>query len=454
MGVLTKKMKIEDNRRESPVVGKISIGIPAEEVVLVGPEAVGLKSRWDVKFTKQQGGVRKGAIITEAHVKALQKEGIEEIEVVRGAAPSRLDHFRVVRRPKNSAGYVYDPEIYKKYGIEEKPREMAIMVTSEELDKVIQTSMLNWDQANNCAFCRSSDGETAQRRIPDGDGYAAGMNQVECIPFFDDDRVRFHNKPVCQYRKRDTNMGKPCQYRGAIYFQILSTNEDAGLELGRLFKMETTSFPASRHWLNGLEEAKKKVGRYSFVPLKLSLVKEATTRPGGKKTEVFRTAISVDEDYLRIYQPVVDRMLDLLKSYRDRNEFIIGDASDPTDIPIEEETPEEMDKWMSEFNPDAYKQKLEKEGFPTGGEGDENDVFTASVGNSEFSLRQMELVNRAKRLPSNTFKKFYANRSQISEENIDSWSNRVDKLLKSISEEEKEANYSENGAVSEEVSQG
>jgi hypothetical protein len=464
MNLLNLKMQEEDRQRQSPVIGKISIGVPTEEMVLID-HAEGLKLRRDMRL-KTGKSILKGTPLEARHLKALRESGYEEVPILRGAAPGRLDHFRILRRARSTGqGYVHDPALYEALGLPDEPREIPIMVTTENLEKVIQTHMLNWDRENNCAFCFSSDGRTAKRRLYDEENNVTEkFEEVECVPFFDDPRVKSNESPICPYRKVDQNMGKPCDYRGKVYVQILTNNPDAGMELGRLFVLETTSYPSSRHWLKGIMEALNdpKLGRLSFIPLKLAIIKERTGTQGGtkQKKDVWRTTISIDQSYLETYRPAIDRLLQVLKEYRSQNDFILGrePAADPTDIPVLSETDDELRVWQAEFAPHIAQKALKDEGLITDEEiaeaqrvDDEDGIFVRAASHTASSLRRRELLNRARRMPPENYRKFYEHMDSITEQNLSLWSKRVDGYLAPLSEGEMSANYDLNVAQEQEA---
>ena len=310
-----------DQRKTSPVIGKVSIGIPSDEPMLVNDRLVGKKLARDLVLSKGRNpvGIGKGTVMTERHVQQVLDAGIDEVLVLLGAFPTRLDHFRLVRQAAHHGGYLFDPALYEKYGLDEGFTECPIILTSNDIAKVVRSQLVNYDRAEKCVFCTSSDGETARRlqADPENGGYQEGYYEVECIPFHDDPR-RNEGKAVCEFRKHGAKL--PCKFAGSLSFQILPKNPDVGFDLARYFKMETTSAESGAYWTkNLLDEVMTKFGRIAFVPLKLAVVKENAVYYDGtarRDTQVVRTTISVDPEYLDRYLPVVERQLERLRTYR------------------------------------------------------------------------------------------------------------------------------------------
>jgi hypothetical protein len=455
---------------KSPVIGKVSIGRPASEPVLV-EHAEGLKTRFQVEFGDGTG-LKRGKTIRESHIKKMKKNGIREVQVMYGKSPTTLNHFRVLRKSNISDGYVEDPEIYDQYDLEpgETLTEIPIMFTSEKIDKVLQTRMVNYDRDANCVFCSSGDGETAMRRRTDGEEDGEGdylpngaQKEVECVPFYWDERVETGNKEICQFRETGGD-GRDCKFTGSLYFQIL--NEAGDFDLGRYFKLETTSSRTAEYYMDALLDIKNEsqFERISFVPLKLEIVKEQTVRPGNryedrKRASVFRTTLSVDSRYVKKYRPVVQEMVQTMKEYREMNKDLGISSRSPVEIPEENAPAEETDRWESEFDPDQYQQKLEQEGMTEAAEeaelegpelpqitqeeaeADKEAQENGELSDGAYDLKKKDLVNKARQLPSNNFDDFMDATDKINRKTIDWFVEKIEGALNHLTEEQKEENF-------------
>jgi Asp-tRNA(Asn)/Glu-tRNA(Gln) amidotransferase C subunit len=429
--------------------------------------------------------ISKGTKLRETHINRLLEAGVEEVMVKRGAAPDMLDYFRVLRKSRYHEGYVEDPELYDKYDLEpgKSLTEIPIMVTSETVDQVLQTRLVNYDREENCVFCSSEDGQTAVRRKTtgekDGEGdylRSGAKKEVECIPFYNDERVEKEGKKICPFRSHD-NGGRECQFTGRFFFNIL--NEEGSFSLGRHFMLETTSESVIENYLNALvgpdnDSVKSTFGQISFVPMKLEVVRVETTRPSGKyedgdrrrKTSVSRTALSVSDEYLEKYQEPVEEILDTIETYQRMSVPGKDPTPDPTQIPEQDVmTGPEKERWDAEFSQEASQEILEDEGL----DGVEPDEEAAEAGSvladgsdndseegeetsvTEYELHCQELVNRARQLPPDRYQKFLDNREKISPDTIGRFSEHLDKVLAGLSEDEKAEHYDQNVEAEEEM---
>lgn len=485
MSVISKKRQKEQQdskgarsqSTKSPVAGKVSIGRPATEPVLV-KHAEGLKTRFKVEFDDGTG-LSRGTTIRDHHVEKMLDMGKKEVQVVYGKSPTTLSYFRILRKSNISDGYVEDPALYDRFGLEpgETLTEIPIMLTSEDIDKVLQTRMVNFDRDNNCVFCSSGNGERAMRRRTDGpnDGegdYLPGgtKKEVECVPFYWDKRVEEGDAEICQFRETGDDGQRECQFTGSFYFQIL--NEQGNFDLGRYFKLETTSSRTAEYYMDTLIELQdeSQLGRISFVPLKLEIVKEQTVRPGNrygdrKRASVFRTTISVDDRYLKKYKPVVKDMLDTIEGYQEMNSRLGINSDSPVEIPEENAPAEEPDRWEAEFDPDKLGEKFEDEGIADAAEkaeeqGPETPQITeedgggtsrgGASGRSEnlsggaYDLKKKDLINKARRLPPDRYDNFIDSANRINPQTIDKFRKGVEKRLDKLTEEEKSENFEVN----------
>lgn len=473
MSVISKNRDNTSGASQSPVIGKVSIGRPASEPVLA-EHSEGLKTRFKVEFDDGTG-IQRGKTIRKNHVQKMLDNGKREVQVMYGKSPTTLNHFRVLRKSNISDGFVEDPEVYDKYDLEpgDTLTEIPIMFTSENIDKVLQTQMVNYDRDHNCVFCSSEDGETATRRRTDGEGEGEGdylpngaKKEVECVPFYWDERVETGNKNICQFRETGGD-GRDCKFTGSLYFQIL--NEAGDFDLGRYFKIETTSSRTAEYYMDALLDIKNEsqFERISFVPLKLEIIKEQGVRPGNqyedrKRASFFRTTISVDSRYVKKYKDVVKDMVQTMKEYREMNSDLGISTRDPTEIPTENAPAEETGRWESEFDPDQYQQSLEEEGLteeaeeaekegpelPQFGEEDESDGGDKEAGEGmsggAYDMKRQALINEARRLPPDKFDRFVDSLDKVSEDTIGKFRDRVDNLLGGLTEQEKEEHFEEN----------
>ncbi|MCS4157620.1 hypothetical protein [Salinibacter ruber] len=446
MSIIGSRMDHDESPRggktESPIIGKVSIGIPADEPMLV-EHAEGKKLVSDVTFGNTK--IPSGKTLQEHHIEKMQEAGIREVHVHRGRFPRTLNYFRVLRNSNISEGYVEDPKLYDKYGLDPGPglTEIPIMLTSENIDQVIQTRLLNYDRSRSQVFCSSADGEEATRQRINGDdltdhyenhAYTGGDVDINCAPFhWGDNTVPFSEladragvdkdtifectpeeikaihearKPeeqqLCPYREYDQDGKQDCDFTGSFYFNIL--NEDGDFSLGRYFKLETTSSKVIEKYheslLNPDTGIKQKFGRISFVPMKLEILREKTERSGGRyedgriPTKVERTTLSTSEHLLDKYRPVIEDMLETLDDYRSMNSMVPGvdtgpsgdggPKRDPTDIPNEGlPDEEERRRWASEFNPEEHQERLKEEGVETDIQEQPDAVSVADEGHSE-----------------------------------------------------------------------
>lgn len=487
MSIITSRQEKDDTNRndESPIIGKVSIGRPAEEPVLVD-YAEGKRTRFDINLP--QGRISSGTELREHHIDKLKEAGREEIQVVYGKSPSTLDYFRVLRKSNINAGYVEDPEFYDKFDITpgETLTEIPIMLTNNSINEVLKTKLVNYDRDANLVFCHSNDGYEAERRRTDQNGNYLSSGEtfnLECLPFYWDERVKDENneKTICPYRETGGG-GRDCSFTGSLYFHILS-EDGGGFQLGRYFKIETTSSTTAQYYVKSLNDIKDHPlldGQISFVPLKLEIVMEQATRPSEgryderKRTNVPRTTISLDEDYLEKYEDAVNDMIKLVKRYRQKGAFVSGtQATDPTEIPEEDmENEAEMHRWNAEFDPQAHEEQLREEGVlevaekaeqevddnetpvvettENAVESDENFEKESVKTDKEYELQREQLINKARRMPHDRFKAFVDNIHQLDKQNIDQFDDRMDDLLEDIEEEEKEENYDRNTSYEDE----
>ena len=461
MSVLKKRMndqKATSARSANPVVGKLSIGIPSDEPALVGPALVGHKVAKDIVFTKktrttEATGLVKGAKITERHVEQMLAAGITEVPVVYGSFPQRLDHFRLTRQATNHGGYVHDLDFYKRYGLVEGFTECPIILTSEDMDVVVGSRLVNYDRANKCVFCSSTDGLVARRLQPDHDngGYLEDFIEVECVPFHDDPR-KHQGTPVCEFRKHGAAL--PCKFSGSLSFQLLPADPEVGIPLGQYFKMDSTSAEAGSNWVRALEEVKRHFGRISFVPLKLQTVKVNTVYYDGAKrkdTQVVRTTIVVDSEYLERFKPAVDKTAERVRSY--------GGLLMPEQVM----TDEDVAAWTAEFNPRERQKDLLEQGLVTeeqiqaeadaDGRSDEAGRINRPAGGpAVFARRKDALMIRARRLPADRYQSFLASSDGILPGSIGRVEAYVKHLLADVPEDEQAVYFDINTSVSEEIS--
>ena len=482
MSVLQKRLKDQTDsgvglRKSSPVMGKLSIGIPSDEPALVGPDLIDKKLAKDIVLAKKPKptGISRGAKLTAAHIEALQRAGITEVPVVYSAFPQRLDHFRLTRQATTYGGYLFDPAFYERYGLEEGFTEVPIVLTSNDINKVIRSRLVNYDRAEKCVFCTSNDGETARRLQgdPEHGGYQEGYYEVECIPFHDDPRKQ-QGKAICEFRKHGAAL--PCKFAGSLSFQILSPNPEVGIPLARYFKMETTSAESGLNWTKALTDETdgvlKHFGRIAFVPLKLSVVKENTVYFDGnvrKDTQVARTVISVDPEYLDRYQDVVDKTFGQIKTYRSMGggwtaagEAPVLDVNGDVDLVDEEFTDDQVAAWTAEFNPRERQRELIADGVLTA-EDVEADALEQGQGgrpasaprdsqwarHAAYKERYETLMAAASRLAPDTYQRFYAKREAVNSTSIRTFEIYIGSLMRSISKEEQAANFDVNTAVSD-----
>jgi phage terminase small subunit len=465
---------------KSPVIGKVSIGRPATEPVLV-EHSHGLTTRFGESFDDGTK-ISKGTTIRDHHIEKMQDAGMKEVQVVYGSSPTTLNHFRVLRKSNISDGYVEDPGLYDRFDLEpgDTLTELPIMLTSEKINDVLQTRMVNFDRDANTVFCSSSGGRRAMRRRTDGDADGEGdylpsgaKKEVECVPFYWDDRVENGEKEICQFRET-TGSGRECQFTGSLYFQIL--NEAGDFDLGRYFKIETTSSRSAEYYMDALQDIKNEsqFERISFVPLKLEIVKEQTVRPGDryeerKRASVFRTTISVDSRYVKKYKPVVKEMVETMKEYRAMNADLGIDSSSPVEIPDENPAAEEPDRWEAEFNPDNFQKKMEEEGITEAAkraeeQGPETPQLNKDAGDGAggedasrpaespdealsggaYELKRDDLINKARSLPPEKFDRFIESLDRVNESTIDKFRTGVERRLEGFSEEEKDAHFEAN----------
>lgn len=501
MSILSSRFdKRHSARKGSPIVGKLSIGIPTDEPMLVGPNLIGRKLYREIIFDEaKKTGLRKGKALSEADVQELEKRGFKEVHILNGSYPQRLEHFRLVRRAESMPGYLEDPELYEKFGLSDQPTEVPVMLTSEDIDSVLQTRLANFDRPNKCVYCSSDDGQTAMRRKKDSAGEyleSGEMFELECLPFYWDERVKSGGKKICEYRKYGSDgQAQACKFSGALYFVILSP--DGHFDLGRYFKLETTSDKVAQYYINALLDPEKGVirhfGRISFVPLKLEIIKEKAIRPeAGKKwgerkeTTVIRTALSVDDAYLDKFKEPVEKIMERIESYRKMNQRLGIDETLP---PKENVIADEYEVWSAEFHPQGRQELMQEEGIDVKNlEGDpeaepvkvENKVSaetksadraaaaeTSSESSGDgyvgempvtqaeeaYQLRLKNLEAKAMRLPAEKFNSYRGNTHKITPENIQQFEDYVDKLLAKVPEEEKADNFNKNAeAVEAEMS--
>ena len=475
MSVLRKRFEERnaesDTRKQSPVIGKLSIGIPSDEPALVNESLVGLKLGKTVKAGDD--AIMAGKKLTEKHVQKLKDAGITEVKVVHGSFPTRLDHFRLVRQAETFGGYLHDPDLYEKYGLEEGFTEVPIILTSNDIDQVLQTRLVNYDRSNKCVFCHSNDGEIARRRQmdPETGNYDEGFISVECVPFYDDERVVTKKSPLCQYRRRGASLA--CKFSGSLFFQILPEDPAMGFDLARFFKMETTSDKTANYWLNALIDPMEGVvahthGNIAFVPLKLSVVKENAVYRGAdglKDTQVVRTTISVDQTYLDKYKPVVEKALERIEWMRKVSSSVGGSSvkvgPSGIEIPPEDHTEEDVEAWVAEFDPQERQKQLIAEGVLTREEVEEeaerrDEIVSlpksatararmekAQEANA-FELQKQALDVKARSLSADDYAAFLENVDGLKPAHARHWDKRLDDLLSKMTEEEKATNFETN----------
>ncbi len=491
MSIITSRTEEnEEENRSSPIIGKVSIGKPADEPVLVD-HAKGKITRFSIDLPNQDGGIQKGTKLKERHIDMLKEAGYREVQVLYGRSPDTLNHFRVLRKSNINSGYVEDPDLYDEYDLEpgENLTEIPIMLTSNEVNEVLKTRLMNYDRDANLVYCHSEDGYTAHRRRTDEDGnyLSSGAKfDMECLPFYWDDRVKddTNDKTICPFRERKGQGGPECTFSGSLYFQILS--DGGNFQLGRYFKIETTSSTVIKYYVNALNDIKDKMGeiagekKIDFIPLKLEIVREQATRPSSsqyderKRANVYRTTISADKKYMKKYRDTVDEMKELINAYRSNPSSVTTEkvARDPADIPEEDlETDGEMDRFNSEFDPASHQEQLEEEGVLDAAEKAERDedaseTVSEQAGSQTSSTSSLEkesvetdeergrrvqhLNNRMRRVPHSVFRNIVDKIDTVRSHPIESIEDRVDNILEDLTEEEKKENYDENIEFEEE----
>lgn len=405
----------EDQPRRAPVHGKVSIGVPTDELVLVKGNEAALVGK---TIRRGKAGVPDGMLLKERHVEMLVKAGVTEVEVTHGNFPSRLDFFRILRRADSDRSqFVADPDLNEKYGLGERPTSIPVVLPIDSIEKMAVGGMKNYDRRNNRMFCSSSEPPVAMRAEIRNRQYTGQYTEVECVPTYG--LASKWGKHICPFRSKDTEEGKmlPCKPNFVFYFNIL-THDPEDFDLGSFFKFETSSIESGMNIMATLREAKRQFGRINWVPMELQIFEREKATPGGMKSKVPIVTLAMPTKLMLRYQDTVDSIRKLIEAY-----------SLNTDIEIEDVVNEEA--YDAEFRPEVRNQVL-AEGGTVFDEPDEPALDKTAIA---------ALDGQAMQLPVDQFHNYVSRRDSITDENIESFRSHVTNLLNDLDEEAKAENF-------------
>ena len=429
----------ETHAKSHSVVGKVAIGVPVDEPVLVSDAIVGLKVSGDYVPAR----VRSGTTLQQKHVDALVAAGVKEVHVVYGGFPQKLEHFRITRRSDLFPGkFVADPAINESAGLDLTPRVVPIIFPIDDIERVLLRRMKNYDAKNGRMFC-SSDGETYNRAVIEEKKYTGDYKTGVCVPQYGDVRG-----PICPFRDKQTSAGSalPCKFAGSLYFNLLS-KDLSRIDLGQFFKLETTSIPSAEYLINGLLNIRRQFGTIAFVPCQLEIRQEEAVTPGGTKTIVPRIGISSSLWLQREYREVIEEMREIMSFYAVTDEII-----------------DEIDEaaFDSEFRPDVRRAELAQSGLLDGADaakaiqqapasmvaGDAvagaDDLVEMLVYGEEFSIRLQALDTLARQLTRKQYRAYLGTRDRVTPASIAKFEKAARAQIDTLTENEKQSNFDSN----------
>ena len=411
-------------RSSHHVKGKVSIGTPLKGPVPI-EKAEGRKCARRHKDLR----LRDGQPIGKGHVRRMKDKGIEEIYVYQGNAPDTLRYFQLMKRSDEYEGeFVESPDLLKKFNLKKKPQSIPVIFPVNNKDRIFVDSMRNWDARNSKMYCSSNDGKTAKRAVLDDQkNYTGEYKELDCIPFYRDDRGS-----ICPFRDHNSRLKEkmPCKYRARLFFNILTTDA-SDFNLGSFYKFETASHNTGQKIDRTLDDLQEQFGKISFIPCELELDYEKRVTPEGHKTEQPTVGLSVSYDLLDKFSDTVDKVKNLISTYS-------------LDVEIEDDTSQEAID--NEFRPQVEKQRMRDRGVIE----DKDDDIYENIDpryldddpTFEEKLRHIEAL--ALQLPEDMYESFEAKSQNLTPNNVDKWIKNIsDYLDNNFTEQERRQNADE-----------
>ena len=410
------------------VIGKVSIGTPLKEPMLVGDDMVGLKAAEPINELR----IRKGRKIKERDVERMKKKGVEELFVVRGRSPDVSKHFRLMRRSDQYQGeFVEDPSLNEKYGLPKHPTKIPIIFPINDKTRVFKDGMRNWDAKSKKMFCQSHNLRDAKRAVVKGGEYTGQHKEIDCVPFYRDQR----DLPICPFRDHDSEKQSvlPCKYRMRLFFNIL-TNDIETFNMGSFFKFESSSHNTGQQIEGTIDDmlSNKQFGKLSFIPCELELKFDKRVTPGGHKTEQPTVNLSLGFKLLSEYRELVNEAKEIVSTYG-------------LEVNIQDDTSQEAID--SEFRPEVERRQMIEDGLFD--EEKQNHLEDASLleENTGFYEKKKHIEALARRLDQEDYESYVARKDKLSPDNIDKYIERTERYLdKNLSQEEQEENFEQNSS--------
>lgn len=416
----------EGSTRRASVNGKVSIGIPTDEIVLITGDYSRLIGK---TIRKGKAGVPDGMILARRHIEMLLKEGETEIEIDHGGFPERLDYIRVWRRADSDRSrFVFDPKLHRSLGVDEKPRSIPIVLPINSIEKMAGGGMRNYDRTQNKLFCCSTNPPLGVRAIVDNGVYTGNRKEVQCVPTYG--HAAEFGAPICKYRNKRTKAGRllPCKPNFTFYFNVLTKNPES-FDLGSFYKFETTSIESGMNIMATLEAVQKRFGHVDWIPMELEVIQRKKVTPDGPTSKVPIMSLGVPTRLLREYADTIKSIKEILDVY-----------SLTDDIIIEDEINEEA--FDAEFRPEVRNLLREREGQTTGS-GHSFQKRSENVINSDPSERAA-MDASAMKLPPDKYAHYVSRRDTIQASKFRAVIAYHEEVISGLSEEEINANFNLN----------